>query len=46
MVFQVQLAHDQTALPLTRDYIGELERAMARPKTASAERENSPRSSG
>jgi cyclopropane-fatty-acyl-phospholipid synthase len=30
MVFQIQLAHQQTAAPLTRDYITERERAVAR----------------
>ena len=25
MVFQIQLAHDQTAVPLTRDYVTEAE---------------------
>ena len=29
MVFQVQLAHDQTAVPLTRDYIAEEEKHLA-----------------
>jgi cyclopropane-fatty-acyl-phospholipid synthase len=29
MVFQIQLAHDQTAVPLTRHYITETERRMA-----------------
>ena len=28
MVFQIQLAHEQTAVPLTRDYIGEAEQAL------------------
>ena len=28
MVFQIQLAHQQTAVPLTRDYITESERAV------------------
>ncbi|HEY1931219.1 MAG TPA: cyclopropane-fatty-acyl-phospholipid synthase family protein [Acetobacteraceae bacterium] len=46
VVFQIQLAHDQTAVPLTRDYIGESERAMAREKAAVAERESSARSGG
>ncbi|HET6182715.1 MAG TPA: cyclopropane-fatty-acyl-phospholipid synthase family protein [Acetobacteraceae bacterium] len=30
MVFQIQLAHDQAAVPLTRDYIVETERRMVR----------------
>jgi cyclopropane-fatty-acyl-phospholipid synthase len=29
MVFQIQLTHDQAALPLTRDYIGDAERRIA-----------------
>ncbi len=29
MIFQIQIAHDQTAVPLTRDYIPEAERRMA-----------------
>ena len=36
MVFQIQLAHQQTAVPLTRDYITDTERRMVR---ASARRE-------
>ncbi|HUB48612.1 MAG TPA: cyclopropane-fatty-acyl-phospholipid synthase family protein [Acetobacteraceae bacterium] len=32
MVFQIQLAHDQTAVPLTRDYITASERQMQREK--------------
>ena len=36
MVFQIQLAHQQTAVPLTRDYITEAERSPVR---ASARRE-------
>jgi cyclopropane-fatty-acyl-phospholipid synthase len=33
MVFQIQLAHRQTAVPLTRDYIAEFEAAATgRPK--------------
>ncbi len=34
MVFQLQLAKDQTALPLTRDYMFEAERALALPDGA------------
>ncbi len=34
MVFQIQLAHDQTAVPLTRQYIAETERRMAGAATA------------
>ena len=30
MVFQIQMARDQTAVPLTRDYVTEVERSMAR----------------
>jgi hypothetical protein len=30
MVFQIQLAHRQTAVPLTRDYITEFETTGAR----------------
>ena len=41
MVFQIQLAHDQTAVPLTRDYIAEAEHGMTRPRTTPAERERS-----
>jgi cyclopropane-fatty-acyl-phospholipid synthase len=37
MVFQIQIAHQQTAVPLTRDYITEAERRMVR---ASAPRES------
>jgi len=37
MVFQIQLAHQQTAVPLTRDYITDTERRMAR---ASGRRES------
>lgn len=37
VVFQIQLAHDQTAVPLTRDYIGESEQTMAPHKGLSAE---------
>jgi len=37
MVFQIQLAHQQTAVPLTRDYITDTERRMVR---ASAPRES------
>ena len=37
MVFQIQLAHEQTAVPLTRDYIADTERRMVR---ASAPRES------
>jgi cyclopropane-fatty-acyl-phospholipid synthase len=33
MVFQIQLAHDQTAVPLTRDYIAEAERTAPRAST-------------
>jgi cyclopropane-fatty-acyl-phospholipid synthase len=29
MVFQVQLAHRNDTLPLTRDYIGKCEKALA-----------------
>ncbi|GAB4238132.1 MAG: cyclopropane-fatty-acyl-phospholipid synthase family protein [Methyloligellaceae bacterium] len=29
MVFQIQLAHDQRAVPMTRDYIGDEERRLA-----------------
>ena len=29
MVFQIQLTHDQSAVPLTRDYIGVAEQALA-----------------
>ena len=32
MVMQIQLAHQQTAAPLTRDYITERERSVARTK--------------
>jgi hypothetical protein len=32
MVFQIQLAHQQTAVPLTRDYITAFEAAAARQK--------------
>jgi cyclopropane-fatty-acyl-phospholipid synthase len=46
VVFQIQLAHDQTAVPLTRDYIGESEQAMAPRKTLSVERDRVPRSGG
>jgi cyclopropane-fatty-acyl-phospholipid synthase len=37
MVFQIQLAHSQTAVPLTRDYIAEAER---RPLRQAARRES------
>jgi cyclopropane-fatty-acyl-phospholipid synthase len=37
MVFQIQLAHKQTAVPLTRDYISDTERRMVR---ASVRRES------
>jgi cyclopropane-fatty-acyl-phospholipid synthase len=37
MVFQIQLAHRQTAVPLTRDYVTDTERRMVR---ASARRES------
>jgi cyclopropane-fatty-acyl-phospholipid synthase len=30
-VFQVQLAHQQTAVPLTRDYIADSERDLIQP---------------
>jgi cyclopropane-fatty-acyl-phospholipid synthase len=30
-IFQIQLAHQQTALPLTRDYIAESERDLVQP---------------
>jgi cyclopropane-fatty-acyl-phospholipid synthase len=30
MVFQIQLAHQQTAVPLTRDYITDVERRAMR----------------
>jgi cyclopropane-fatty-acyl-phospholipid synthase len=33
MVMQIQLAHQQTAAPLTRDYITDRERSVARTKT-------------
>ena len=51
VVFQIQLAHDQTAVPLTRDYIGESEHAMAPRKAAAApdravKRTDAPRSGG
>jgi cyclopropane-fatty-acyl-phospholipid synthase len=39
VVFQIQLAHDQTAVPLTRDYIGASEQAMAPRKTSSVARD-------
>jgi cyclopropane-fatty-acyl-phospholipid synthase len=39
VVFQIQVAHDQTAVPLTRDYIGESEQAMAPRRSAPAERD-------
>jgi cyclopropane-fatty-acyl-phospholipid synthase len=52
VVFQIQLAHDQTAVPLSRDYIGESEQATAPRKTApvewdrAAKRTDAPRSGG
>jgi cyclopropane-fatty-acyl-phospholipid synthase len=33
-VFQIQLSHDQAAVPLTRDYITELERQPARARAS------------
>ena len=33
MVFQIQLARDQTAVPLTRDYIGAAEQAVVRERS-------------
>jgi len=30
-IFQIQLAHQQTAVPLTRDYIAESERGLVQP---------------
>ena len=36
MVFQIQLAHDQAAVPLTRDYIGVAEQALAGRERSSA----------
>ncbi len=38
MVFQIQLTHRQTAVPLTRDYITESERACAPRQTEGADR--------
>jgi cyclopropane-fatty-acyl-phospholipid synthase len=52
VVFQIQLAHDQTAVPLTRDYISESEQAMAPRKTSpvewdrAAKRTDAPRRGG
>jgi cyclopropane-fatty-acyl-phospholipid synthase len=37
VVFQIQLAHDQTVVPLTRDYISSSEQAMAPRKALSPE---------
>jgi cyclopropane-fatty-acyl-phospholipid synthase len=37
MVFQIQLARRQDAVPLTRDYIGEAERAVTIPRPMAAE---------
>ena len=34
MVFQIQLAHRNDTLPLTRDYIGQCEKALAIHETA------------
>jgi hypothetical protein len=34
MVFQIQLAHRQTAVPLTRDYITAFESASGRQKSS------------
>jgi cyclopropane-fatty-acyl-phospholipid synthase len=34
MVFQIQLARQQEAVPLTRDYIAERERALSARETA------------
>ncbi len=36
MVFQIQLAHDQSAVPLTRDYIGTAEQALVGRSRSSA----------
>jgi len=36
VVFQIQLAHRQDAVPITRDYIGDHERAIADPASAAA----------
>ena len=37
MVFQIQLAHRQEAVPLTRDYITDWERETARKPSRAAE---------
>jgi len=37
MVFQMQLAKDRTAVPLTRDYMFETERVLMRPSATAAE---------
>ncbi len=37
MVFQIQLAREQTAVPLTRDYIVEWERAQLAKMSSAAE---------
>ncbi len=37
VVFQIQLVHDQTAAPLTRDYIGASEQSMTPRETSPAE---------
>ncbi len=34
LVFQIQLARDQEAVPLTRDYIDDYEHNLARPSAA------------
>ena len=36
MVFQIQLAHDQSAVPLTRDYIGVAEQALVERERSAA----------
>jgi hypothetical protein len=36
MVFQIQLAHQQTAVPLTRDYITKTEAALVDRETSRA----------
>jgi cyclopropane-fatty-acyl-phospholipid synthase len=43
VIFQIQLAHDQQAVPLTRDYITEAEAILrSREATATSERRNFP----
>jgi len=37
MVFQIQLAKDRYAVPLTRDYIYDWERARSTPRARAAE---------